>query len=160
MKPKINVYMEAELLDRLESYAAKAGVSISALGAEAIKTFLSPEEREKGGRAFLRRLDRLSRQGDRFGRDLAIVSETLALFIQYQLAVTPPIPVTDQKAARALGRERFEQFTHRVARRLASGKSLVLDVIDEISPDTADFYALNINSNDDKSKDETSGEHG
>ena len=45
---------------------------------------------------------------NRLERDLGIATETLALFVRYFLTVTPPLPNTDQDAARALGRERFD----------------------------------------------------
>jgi hypothetical protein len=75
-----------------------------------------------------RRLDRLTRQGERLERDLWIVAETLALFIRFWLTVTPPLPESAQAAAQATGRERFESFLETLGRRLARGQSLLREI--------------------------------
>jgi hypothetical protein len=58
---------------------------------------------------------------NRIERDLAIVMESLGLFVRYQLTVTAPLPEPDH-AARAVGRDRFEAFIDRVGRQLAGGR--------------------------------------
>ena len=65
---------------------------------------------------------------------------TLALFVRYYLTITTPVPDTDQDAARALGKERFDYFVAQLAKRLAAGKSLVRDVLEEFEPSEADFF--------------------
>src|SRR5215469_6826004 len=84
--------------------------------------------------AMARRLDRLTRQGERLQRDLWIAAETLALFIRFWLTVTPPLPESAQAAAQAKGRERFESFLETLGRRLAKGQSIMR----EISLDTSE----------------------
>ncbi len=54
--------------------------------------------------------------------------------------MTPPLPNADQDAARALGKERFEYFTTQLARRLAGGKNMIRDVLEEISAEETDFF--------------------
>src|SRR5215469_13782991 len=78
--------------------------------------------------AMARRLDRLTRQGERLERDLWIAAETLALFIRFWLTVTPPLPESAQAAAQAKGRERFDSFLETLGRRLAKGQSVLREV--------------------------------
>ena len=76
----------------------------------------------------MRRLDLLTRQGERLERDLSIAAEAIALFIRFWLTVTPPLPESAQAAAQANGRERFELFLETLGRRLAKGHSLLREV--------------------------------
>ncbi len=70
---------------------------------------------------------------------MTVTAETLALYIRYYLTVTPPLPEQDQRAAQALGRERFEYFIEQLAKRLASGKSLTAEVLDDVGPEQDHF---------------------
>lgn len=144
MKPRINVYLEHGLLKRVEAMAARSGASKSNIVEVAVATFLSPESADKRDAAIIRRLDRLSRQYGRLERDLTVTAEALALFIHTQLAIAPPVPVADEAAMKAKGRERFEQFTDRLGRRLEEGKSLVRGVVEEFQAKENDFFAMDI----------------
>ena len=66
------------------------------------------------------RLERISKQLGRIERDHQIVMESLALFIRYQLTINAPLPEPD-KAARAVGRDRFQAFIDQVGRHIAGG---------------------------------------
>jgi len=48
-------------------------------------------------------------------RDLAIVAETLALYVRYFLTMTPPLPQSEHQAAQLLGKQRFQVFVAQVA---------------------------------------------
>lgn len=84
-----------------------------------------------------RRLDRLGRQIGTLDEDLAVLGETVSLFVNIWLASTPPLPESAQASARAKGAERFERFMQTLGKRLASGdrflKELSRDV--ESAPD-------------------------
>lgn len=120
MKPRVTISLDATLLDRSDAFAKKIGISRSSLVDVALRQFLSPEGADKREAALARRLDRLTRQYGTVERDIGILSETLALFIHQQLAIAPPIPVEDEDAIRAKGRERFEQFVTHLGRRLSA----------------------------------------
>ena len=66
-------------------------------------------------------MDKLCRQVDGLDEDLAILGETLSLFIRFWLTVTPPLPDSAQASARAKGAERFDGFLQSLGRRLATG---------------------------------------
>ena len=144
MKPRINVYFDYDLLRQTDKVAATAGVSRSSLIDVALRQYLSPESADKREAAIIRRLDRLTRQLAKIDRDLAVTSEALGLFIHQQLSIAPPIPVHDEAAMRAKGRERFSQFVERLGQRIAGGRSLVGDVVETIQPTEADFYSIDV----------------
>ena len=56
-------------------------------------------------------------------RIITVLLSSLALFVRYQLTVTAPLPEAD-KAAQAVGRERFRRFVDQVGRQLATGRSI------------------------------------
>lgn len=111
----------AELADRKQQ-------APSLIAEGAITSFLITGDSDRCEAATTRRLDRLTRQGERLERDLWIAAETLALFIRFWLITTPPLPESAQAAAQAKGRERFESFLETLSRRLAKGKGVLRDI--------------------------------
>lgn len=121
MKPRHHLYLDDALTEELEKLAAKPGSSKSAIVSDALRAHLARRGAKELDDLFKLRLDRMSGQLNRIERDLAIVMESLGLFVRYQLTVTAPLPEPDQ-AARAVGRDRFEAFIDRVGRQLAGGR--------------------------------------
>src|SRR5215472_13097114 len=144
MKPKLSAYVSDSVSQRLELAAKRPGTNKSAIVDAALDRFLNPERDTSGDAALIRRLDRMSGQLDRTERDLAVMAETIALFVRYYLTITPPLPSGDQDAARALGRERFEMFVAQVGKRVASGGRLVADVMERVSMSRPDLFLRNI----------------
>tara|TARA_R110002073_G_scaffold124823_2_gene269271 strand:- start:140 stop:619 length:480 start_codon:yes stop_codon:yes gene_type:complete len=141
-RTRIHIYLGNDR-NRIKQEARRRGVSISQLTKAALISFLDADE-DKREALVLRRFDRLSRQMNKLERDLSVVTETLALFVQYELAIAPPVPVCDQAAVKAQARERFNQFISRVARRIAEGKSLINEVVEEITPAESDFFKMDL----------------
>ena len=61
------------------------------------------------------------RQFDMLDEDVAILGETLSLFVQFWLTMTPPLSDSAKQSARIKGNERFEGFMQTLGKRLASG---------------------------------------
>ncbi|MGR7996929.1 ribbon-helix-helix domain-containing protein [Xanthobacter sp. ZOL 2024] len=116
-----NVYFDPALLKQVDALAMRRKVSASAIVEAATASFLSGDTTEKLEAAMSRRLDKLGRQIDTLDEDLAVLGETLSLFILIWLSSTPPLPENAQAAARAKGAERFEGFMQNLGRRLAIG---------------------------------------
>jgi predicted transcriptional regulator len=135
MKPRLHVYLDDALLERLDALARRPGGSKSAIVADALRHYLARGAAAEIDAVLKARLDRIGRQLARLERDQQVVLESLALFIRYQLTVTAPLPDADHMSARALGQERFSSFVEQVGRRLADGKSLTRDVLAHISTD-------------------------
>ena len=123
-KTRMNVYFEPGLLKQVEALALRRNVSKSAVIEAAVASFLSEDSAERLEAVFARRMDRLGRQIDCMDQDLAILGETISLFIRFWLTITPPLPDSAQASARAKGLERFEGFVQALGRRLARGESI------------------------------------
>ncbi|MFN3945279.1 MAG: CopG family transcriptional regulator [Allosphingosinicella sp.] len=132
-KDRLNVYFSAGLTAELAALAARRKVTKSAIVEAAVASYLSPDGADRREAAFVRRLDRLSRQVERLERDVSISTEALALFVRFWLTTTPPLPDTMQAAAQAKGRERYEGFVETLGRRLAKGQSLAKEVVADVA---------------------------
>lgn len=143
-KTRMNVYFAPELLKKVEALALRRNISKSAVIEAAVASFLSADASERLEAVFARRMDRISRQIDGMDEDLAIVGETLSLFIRFWLTVTPPLPDSAQASARAKGMERFEGFLQTLGRRLATGDRF----LKELSRDIDGLRSRNATSED------------
>jgi hypothetical protein len=136
-KARLSVYLDPDMMMQLAELADRKRQSKSLIAEAAITSFLTPDDSDRREAAVGRRLDLLTRQGERLERDLSIAAETLALFIRFWLTVTPPLPEGAQAAAQAKGRERFEAFLETLGRRLAKGQSVLREVsLDQLSGGT------------------------
>ncbi|WP_225972785.1 CopG family transcriptional regulator [Paracoccus jeotgali] len=124
----MNVYFDPPLLSQVEAVALCRNVSKSAVIEAAVASFLSGDTSERMEAALSRRLDRLGRQVEGLDEDLAVVGETLSLFIRFWMTVTPPLPEASRDAARAKGAERFEGFLQSLGSKLAAGDRFLRDV--------------------------------
>lgn len=137
VKQRLSVYLDADMMARLENLAAKERVAKSSIAEAAIISFLTADDADRWEAALTRRLDRLTRSVDRVERDLEFSVEALALYIRAWLTATPPLPEGAQAAAaQAKGRERYESFIEALGRRLARGQRLAKEVLEEIQPKT------------------------
>ena len=120
-RTRMNVYFSSDLLKQVEGLALRRNVSKSALIEAAVASFLSGDTTERLEAAMSRRLDKLGRQFDMLDEDVAILGETLSLFVQFWLTMTPPLSDSAKQSARIKGNERFEGFMQTLGKRLASG---------------------------------------
>jgi hypothetical protein len=119
MKPRHHLYLDEDLTRQLDLLAAKPGTSKSAIVADALRHYLARQGSRDIDDALKIRFDRQSRHLERLERDLQVLLESVALFVRYQLTVTAPLPEPD-KAARAVGQERFQKFIDQVGRQIAA----------------------------------------
>lgn len=135
MKPRLHAYLTDDVNARLDLLAAKPGSSKSAIVNDALKAFFAKGAASEIDAVLRIRLDKVARHLERLERDQRVLLECLALFIRFELMVTAPVPDVDQPAAKALGNERFNNFVAQVGRRLAAGRSLTREVLDQASPE-------------------------
>lgn len=133
-RTRMNVYFDPNLLKQVEALALRRNVSKSAVIEAAVASFLTSDTSERLEAAMSRRMDRLGRQVDGLDEDLAILGETLSLFIRFWLTITPPLPESAQASARAKGTERFEGFMQSLGRRLATGDRFLKELSRDIEP--------------------------
>src|SRR5258708_17640893 len=117
-KVRLSVYLDPETMAQVTELARRKKQPRSLIAEAAITSFLTPDDSDRREAALVRRLDLLTRQGERFERDLSIAVEVIALFIKFWLTVTPPLPESAQAAAQAKGRQRFAFFLDTLVRRL------------------------------------------
>ena len=140
-KKRYTLYLSRPLARTFDLVAQQRQGAKSALVEEALRLTLEPKAQPGLDDALARRLDELNRNVARIGRDTAIATETLALFVRYFLTITPPLPQSEQEPARLLGRERFEVFVAQVGRRLAGDQRLVSEVLESIANNEPDLFA-------------------
>lgn len=133
-RARMNVYFDPELLKQVEALSLRRKVSKSAIIEAAVASFLFGDTADRLEAAMSRRLDRLGRQVDTLDEDLAILGETVSLFIRFWLTITPPLPEAAQASARAKGVERFEGFMQSLGRRLATGDRFLKELSRDIPP--------------------------
>lgn len=133
VKHRLSVYLDAEMMARLEKLATKERAAKSAIAEAAIVSFLTSDDADRWEAVVTRRLDRLTRSVDRMERDLEISVEALALYIRAWLTATPSLPDGAQAPAQAKGRERYESFIDALGRRLAKGQRLAQDLSEDMS---------------------------
>lgn len=119
-KVRYQLFLEPKLAERLEQIAAKPGVARSDILVAALEEWLTRQGSHELDDRFGGRLDRMSLQLGRAGRDVQVLLESLSLFIHQQYCLTAQLPEPDA-AARAIGRDRFENFITQVGRQMATG---------------------------------------
>lgn len=119
-KVRYQLFLEPRLAERLEEMAEKPGVARSDILVAALDAWLTRQGSNELDERFGPRLDRMSLQIGRLGRDMQVLLESLSLFVHQQFCLNAQIPEPDA-AARAVGRERFDRFIEQIGRQMASG---------------------------------------
>lgn len=140
-KKRYSLYLSPPLARKFELVARQRHGSRSALFEEALRANLEPQQVPGVEEGLARRLNDLNKAVGIIGRDVAIVTETLALFVRYFLTITPPLPQSEQEPARLLGKERFQVFVAQIGRRLAGDHRLVSEVLESIASNEPDLFA-------------------
>jgi hypothetical protein len=129
------VFLPAELVRELDARAKRLRVAKSELARAAIAAFLSPDGAEGLEAALARRLDRMARILERLERDHQIGNEALGLFVRAWLTATPAVPDEARRAIEAKGQARYQGFIDTLGRRLAAGRSLAAEVLQDRGSD-------------------------
>ncbi len=141
-KKRYTLYITRPLARRFDEVSRTSHGGKSALVEEALNASLRPREVPDIKDQLVSRLDELTRASKTIERDVAIVSETLALFVRYFLTLTPPLPLDEQEPARLLGHERFQVFVAQVGKQLAGDQRLVSEVQETIGTQKPELYAV------------------
>ena len=140
-KKRYSLYLSPPIARKFELVARQRHGSRSALFEEALRANLEPQQVPGVEEGLARRLNELHKVVGVIGRDVALVTETLALFLRYFLTITPPLPQSEQEPARLLGKERYEVFVTEIGKRLASNHRLVSEVLETIAAHQPDLFA-------------------
>ncbi len=126
-KKRYSILLSQEIAERLERVARRRNGAKSAIIEETLDRRLNPERYPLIDEALLRRLDGLSKDNADCKRDLALLTEMVALFVRYYLAITPPLAAREHQAARMRSKQRFDVFVAQIGRRVASDRRLIAD---------------------------------
>ena len=137
MKIRRHVYLDEALFAELDRLCAKPGASHSVIIADAVRAYIESRGADALDDKLKVRLEHFGGQLSRIERDIAIVMESLALFVRFELMVTTPLPKSEQAAARALAQDRFQEFIDSVSRRLANGKNFRAELLSRATEEDA-----------------------
>ncbi len=118
-KPRLNLRLSHDMHNKLKEMSTHPGIAINEIVEDALNGYFDPLGANMHAKTLARRIEHLENLTGRLERDLAITSETMALFVQYWLTATPPLSEIDRDAAHALGRKRFDRFMGQVAERIS-----------------------------------------
>tara|TARA_R110002072_G_scaffold68809_7_gene167165 strand:- start:122 stop:538 length:417 start_codon:yes stop_codon:yes gene_type:complete len=133
----MNVYFDPDLLKQVDALSLRRQVSKSAIIEAAVASFLSGDTSDRLEAAMSRRLDKIGRQVDTLDEDVAVLGETLSLFVRFWLTMTPPLPESAKQSSRIKGNERFEGFMQNLGRRLATGDRFLKEISREVPAEQA-----------------------
>jgi hypothetical protein len=139
-KKRYSLYLTSPLARKFDFVARQRHGSKSALFEEAMRATLEPEPVFGADEKLARGLDDLKRSLGAMARDLAVVAETLALYVRDFLTMTLPIPQSEHQA-QLLGKQRFQVFVAQGGRRLASDLRLASEVLEGIAERHPDLFA-------------------
>jgi predicted DNA-binding protein len=135
-RTQIHPRLPEDLGKRLRAFTTGKGASQGSVIQAALIKYLDDAN---DGTLIMRRLDRISRGVGRLHRDVRVVAEAFAVFVQLWLAHTPRISDSEKSRAERVALARFGQFTEHVAARIASGRSVISDLVRDDAGDDADI---------------------
>lgn len=129
MKPRHHLYLDDELSAQLDALASVPGTTKSAIVSDALRQYLKHRATSGADDAVRARLDKLSVLQERTQNDIAVVIETLVVFVHRYYQMTAHLPEPDN-AALAKARENIRSFITAVGRGLgADGPSNIAQAI-------------------------------
>lgn len=128
MRHRQALYLSDSMTQQLQLTAETHRVSKSAILELSLQKFLTPSSGGPSDDLRQLRQDANIRTLARLERDLAITTEMLATLTRFFFMITPPLPSTEQTAATALGRLRFQQMVEEVSARLLTDGSWVAQI--------------------------------
>lgn len=113
--------LEPDFNKKFEAICRLPGATKTDVVAKAIKAFIANHGEAEIDQRYAKRLDNLSGDLRHVRCDVEMILESLARFILYNAALNASKPIPD-KAASAIGRERYRRFIDEVAHNIAHGK--------------------------------------
>ncbi len=129
MKPRHQFYLDEPNQEELDRLAAEPGATRSAIVNAALKFYFVHRGASELERTFRMRLERMSEFLERLERNQHIALESFALFVHYELGITPQLPPAEQAVAQAVGRDRFQQFIEQVSRRMVGDRRIADEIV-------------------------------
>jgi predicted transcriptional regulator len=125
-RAQVHPRLPEDLSKRLRTFAGGKGASQSSVIQLALTRYLDDANEAA---VILRRVDRLARAVTRVHRDVVVVADALAVFVQIYLAHTPRIPDEGRAHAEEDALVRFDHFWKHVCAIAVSGRSVLDDIV-------------------------------
>lgn len=123
-RKKITIYLEADLARALDVDARLRGLPVTRAAADAMRRIYLDDKDPAVADTVKMRLDRVEKREVVRARELAIVKETLLLFIRVWLEHNPAPEEETLPAAHAIAERRFQSFLELLAESLQPGRTL------------------------------------
>jgi hypothetical protein len=134
-RKNIHPYLSDDLYARFKRFVSATGATESSIVESALTEFLDQTSHK---RLLLKQLGGLGRNMERIDRDLSIVMETLAAFVQIWMVHNPKPSEAREELQRKTAGPRFTAFQKFVARQLGGGRRFLNDVVQEPSVPAAE----------------------
>ena len=123
-KKKITIYLEDDLTRALDVDARLRGLPVTRAAADAMRRIYLDEKDGAVADTVKMRLDRVEKREVVRAREIAIVKETMLLFIRVWLEHNPAPDEDTLPATHALAERRFQSFLELLAESLQPGRTL------------------------------------
>ena len=123
-RKKITIYLEDDLARALDVDARLRGLALTRAAADAMRRIYLDEKDAAVADTVKMRLDRVEKREVVRARELAIIKETLLLFIRVWLEHNPAPEEETLAATHALAERRFQSFLDLLAESLQPGRTL------------------------------------
>lgn len=123
-RKKITIYLEDDLARALDVDARLRGLPVTRAAADAMRRIYLDEKDAAVADTVKMRLDRVEKREVVRAREIAIVKETLLLFIRVWLEHNPAPEEETLDATHALAERRFQSFLELLAESLQPGRTL------------------------------------
>ena len=139
-KPRIRVRISSVNHIRLLTEVDHGRLSQAEIVDRALSRYFYETENEVRDASLLNRLTLMSRHDARLTRDLALVHETLALFVQYFFTVMPSIDPEDSRVRAAQGAGHFQHFLDELSVRMKGGGKTIKNALEDVLTTDKDFF--------------------
>lgn len=124
LRRKLTIYLEDDLARALDVDAQLRGLPTTRAAADAMRRVLLDEKDTAVADTVKMRLDRVEKREVVRARELAIIKETILLFVRVWLEHNPAPPEETLEAGNALAEQRFESFLELLTHSLRPGHTL------------------------------------
>jgi predicted DNA-binding protein len=129
----------AELAERLSQVCASTNATETAVIEAALRKHLDGTSDRT---LLFRRLDRLDRANERSRRDVELLAEAFAIYVQLWLAHAPTLTEDEKKAARKVAESRYGQFVEHINKQFSGGHRFLDDLPREVIADEEELDAI------------------
>jgi hypothetical protein len=138
-RARVHARLTTTLRDRLAGYCQASGLAERNVIETALQHYLNATS---DATLVLRRIDRLGRAEARLQRDVELLSEAFAIFVQLWFAHTPSVPPQVKVEARATANSRYKQYVQYIVRQYSGGQRFLDDLPRELVADEAELRSI------------------